>query len=92
MSIIQDDRTESERQSHRLAVVGTDSFPYSWDGPANDVSYDAWAFKDGEYAACLAWVNSRKDMTRVRLVTLDGYRPDVNTRIMTYKPHLHDNR
>ena len=92
MGIIQDDRTATERQSHRLAIVGTDSFPYYRNVSANGVSYAAWAFKDGEYAACLAWVNSRKDMTRVRLVTLDGYRPNVDTRIMTYKPHLHDNR
>ena len=91
MSIIHDDRTESERQSHRLAVVGTDRFPYHWH-EANNGSYAAWAFQDGEYAACLAWVISRRDMTRVRLVTLDGYKPNVNTRIMTYKPHLHDNR
>ena len=63
MSIIHDDRTESERQSHRLAVVGTDRFPYHWH-EANNGSYAAWAFQDGEYAACLAWVISRRDMTR----------------------------
>ena len=92
MGIIQDDRTEAERQSHQEAIVGTDSFPYNWDEANSGVSYTAGAFRDGEQAACQRWVNSRSDMTRVRIVRLDGYRPNAHTRIFTYKPHLHDNR
>ena len=93
MPIIQDDRTATERQSHRLAIVGTDSFMSGWGEASNGASYAAWAFKDGEYAACQRWVNSRSDMTRIRVVRLDGYRPNAaHTHIYTYKPHLHDNR
>ena len=93
MGIIQDDRTEAERQSHQEAIVGTDSFMSGWGEASSGASYAAWAFKDGEYAACQRWVNSRSDMTRIRVVTLDGYRPNAaHTHIYTYKPHLHDNR
>jgi hypothetical protein len=74
MAIIVDNRTEEERKTHRLAVIGTDSFMSGWGQADRGLSYAGWAFKDGDEAECLSAVDSRSDMNRVRVVTLDGYR------------------
>ena len=81
-----DDRTAEEKKTHRLAVVGTDSFMSGWGHAKNGMSYAGWAFKDGEYASCLRDVNARGDMKRVRVVILDGYRPHAtHTHIYVWK-------
>ena len=82
MGVFVDDRTDEQRKTHQLAVIGTDRFmsgrggtwgPLEKDLPG--MSYVGWAFKDGDEAACLSAVDARKDMRRVRVVVLDGYRP-----------------
>jgi hypothetical protein len=73
MVTIVDDRTEEQMLTHRLAVVGTDSFMSGWGGAEGGMSYAAWAFKDGQESACLATISNRGDMKRVRVVNLDGY-------------------
>ena len=88
MPILVDDRTEAQKQTHRLAVVGTDKFMSGWGHAAsgNGLSYAGWAFEDGQYADVLAMMNQRADMERVRLVALDGYRPTAeHTHIYVYK-------
>jgi len=94
MPILVDDRTEAQKQTHRLAVVGTDRFLSNWFKfdkncnivPDNNVSYAGWAFEDGQYAEVLAMMNGRGDMQRVRLVSLDGYKPTAkHTHIYVYK-------
>ena len=76
MTVFKDDRTEAQKTTHRLAVVGTDKILSGWGQARNGNSYAGWAFQDGEYAECLAWVEKRSDMKRIRIVTLDGYSPN----------------
>ena len=85
-----DDRTTDQHATHRLAVIGTDSFMSGWGGAEGGASYAGWAFQDDNYTACLNWVKGRSDMKRVRLVTLEGYRPNAaHTHIYIFKPELH---
>ncbi len=84
--MIVDDRTEEQKRTHRLAIVGTDSFMSGWGKAEGGASYAGWAFKDGDMAGCLSMVDGRSDMMRVREVTLDGYRPQAaHTHIYVYK-------
>ena len=86
MTVLKDDRTEAQKTTHQLAIVGTDKVLSGWGQARDGNSYAGWAFKDGDYGACLAWVESRSDMQRVRLVTLDGYRPNAeHTHIYVYR-------
>jgi hypothetical protein len=84
----EDDRTKAERKTHTRAVIATDSFfcncPTGWRAE-NAPSYAGWAFENGDYYRCLSMVEDRLDMTRVRVVTLDGYRPNAaHTHIYVY--------
>ena len=86
MSVYTDDRTDEQRKTHRMAVVGTDSFMSGWGEAVGGASYAGWAYKDGDHAACLAWVAGRSDMKRVRLVAIDTYRPRAaHTHIYIYR-------
>tara|TARA_R100001244_G_C5120822_1_gene123456 strand:+ start:414 stop:689 length:276 start_codon:yes stop_codon:yes gene_type:complete len=90
MGIFKDNRTDAQKLTHRLAVVGTDNFMSGWGQAASGKSYAGWAFEDGDYGACLAWVDRRSDMYRVRVVTLDGYRPNAeHTHIYVYDRKTH---
>lgn len=71
-----DDRTEEQRKTHRLAIVGTDTFMSGWGGAEGGMSYAGWAFKDGDESRAWGYVSSRREMQRVRIVLLDGYRPN----------------
>lgn len=88
MTTIVDDRTEDQKRTHTLAVVGTDSFMSGWGEARSGLSYAAWAFKDGQYADALSRIEGRGDMKRVRVVTLDGYRATgaAHLHIYVYKP------
>ena len=72
-----DDRTEAQVKTHRLAIVGTDSFMSGWGGAAGGTSLAAWAYDpavtNGDRV--FNWVKSRSDMKRVREVTVEGYHP-----------------
>ena len=86
MTVFKDDRTEEQKLTHRLAVVGTDNFMSGRGGAASGTSYAGWAFEDGDEGSCLAWVDRRLDMHRVRVVILEGYRPNAaHTHIYVYK-------
>ena len=71
----EDDRTIEERTSHWLAVVGTDSFMSGWGGAAGGASYAAWACRPDDVRTVEQWVSSRREMRRVRVVTLGDWRP-----------------
>ena len=71
-----DDRTEQERETHQLAWVGTDTFLSGWGEAAGGLSYAGWACTPATDSRVERWVRNRGDMQRVRLVALDGYRPD----------------
>ena len=86
MTVFRDERTEAQKTTHRLAIVATDKVLSGWGQARNGKSYAGWAFKDDDYIAWLEWVESRSDMQRVRLVTLDGYRPNAeHTHIYVYR-------
>ncbi|MAH49846.1 hypothetical protein CMI37_28760 [Candidatus Pacearchaeota archaeon] len=73
--IFVDDRTEEEKKTHRLAVVGTDTFMSGWGQAEGGVSYAGWAFTPAQESKAITRIESRGDMKRVRVVMLDGYRP-----------------
>lgn len=73
--IIQDDRDRDQRETHLWAIAATDSYMSGWGGATGGRSVAAWAFREGEEQACRAWVESRTDMKRVRLVLLSDWRP-----------------
>lgn len=85
-----DDRTDEQHLTHTRAVVGTDSFMSGWGEAKDGVSYAGWAFRDdGEFADCLAMVERRSEMKRVRIVTLSDYRPKAaHTHIYVFKPWM----
>ncbi len=74
--IIKDDRTESQKDSHYMLVVGTDKFLSGWGRATGGMSYAAWACGYNELKRVRAWVASRGDMLRVRTVYARGYSPD----------------
>ena len=71
---IVDDRTEEQKQTHKWLIIGTDRFLSGWGEAAGGKSYAVWACRPEWRNACLAWVNSRGDMMRVR-ETAGEYRP-----------------
>ena len=76
--ITKDRRSTPQRTTHRWAVVGTDkamSGCGGLGGAAGGASYAAWACRDDDIDTVLQWVEGRSDMTRVRVVDLDDYRP-----------------
>jgi hypothetical protein len=81
-AVIEDDRTPEQKQTHRVLVLGTDSFMSGWGQARNGASYAAWACTSADAHKVLAWVESRSEMKRVRVVGSD-YRPG------RYCAHLH---
>ena len=81
---IKDDRNEEERITHRLAVVGTDTFLYGWGEATGAKSYAAWACQAKDVTEVRDWVKSRSDMRRVRVVSLNGYHPRGNGHLHVY--------
>lgn len=81
--VIQDDRTPEQRKTHRVIVVGTDSFMSGWGGAKNGASYAGWACESRLAENVLAHVSARSEMKRVRIVSGD-YRPK-----RAYCAHFH---
>ena len=75
MNILKDDRTEAQKQTHTVAVVGTDPFLSGWGDAKNGASYAVWACKPEDLLETEVWVRRRGDMNRVRTVTLKRWRP-----------------
>jgi hypothetical protein len=75
MGAFQDDRSDKQKKTHTLAVVGTDSFMSGWGGAEGGMSYAGWACTYEDLDATERMVLARRDMKRVRIVSLDGYRP-----------------
>ncbi len=72
--ILVDDRTPEQKRTHNMIILGTDSLLSGWGGAGDGPSYAGWAFQEGDQAKVEAWVRSRSDMKRVRLV-FGKYRP-----------------
>lgn len=74
-TIIQDDRSEAEKQTHCFAVVAKDKFMSGWGGAANGASRAAWAVPpDLNIDRVYDWVKRRKEMQYVNIVDLRNYR------------------
>ena len=85
-NIFKDDRTEEQKKTHKMAVVGTDVYMSGWGLAENGTSFAGWAFEDGQYSEVLAMINGRSEMKRVRLVSLEDYKPTAkHTHIYVYK-------
>lgn len=65
---VEDDRTPEERRTHRVLIIGTDSFLSGWGKANGGASYAAWACTTEDEYAVDRWVRSRGDMKRVRSV------------------------
>ena len=72
--ILQDDRTEAQRESHPIIWMGTDSFLSGWGRAGGGPSYAGWACTPEDDYECEWWVRGRSDMRRVRQV-VGTYRP-----------------
>lgn len=75
MTVIQDDRTPAQRLTHTLLVVGTDKGMSGWGKAEGGVSLAAWACRPEHVNAVESTVEQRGDMSRVRVVVADEYRP-----------------
>ena len=76
----EDDRTAEQRKTHRIAVVGRDTFLSGWGGARGGYSRAAWACGPGvDVNRVERWVRARGDMKYVNAVNLDTYRPPRGT-------------
>ena len=71
MATVIDDRTDEQRQTHSVLIVGDDDFMTLWGRSCGKVgqsgkSRAAWACKPEDADAVEQWMWSRKDLKRVR--------------------------
>lgn len=71
MATVEDDRTEEQRQTHSVLIVGDDDFMTRWGHSCGKVgrsgkSRAAWACRPEDADTVEKWVRSRGDMKRVR--------------------------
>ena len=83
-TIVVDNRTDEQRSTLPYLVVMTDRFLSGWGLARRGASYAAWACSLEQVDDCLAWVQSRSDALRVRLVLSNGYRPSSHCAHITY--------
>jgi hypothetical protein len=70
----QDDRTEEQRKTHPIIVLGTDRCMSGWGKAEGGPSFAGWACTLDDEAQVARWVENRRDLDRVRVVSSD-YRP-----------------
>jgi hypothetical protein len=73
--ITKDDRTDEQKITHTFLVVGTDRFMSGWGWTKGGYSYAAWACKPKDVKEVFEWVKNRSDMSRVRVVSSNNYKP-----------------
>lgn len=84
-TIIKDDRSEEQKQTHRWLVVGTDTFLSGWGHAAGGLSVCAWAYRTADEASAAAeWVKQCANLARVRIVHDDRYKPRVAKHFHVY--------
>ena len=64
--ILVDDRTLEQKKTHTWIVGATDKFMSGWGEARDGKSYAGWACKPEHRSKVLNWVQSRKEMLRVR--------------------------
>ncbi len=74
---VTDERTAEQKKSHNWLIIGTDKVLSGWGAAEGGVSFAAWACKPKDRFKVFAWVKSRSDMKRVRMVSNNytAYRP-----------------
>ena len=77
--VIVDDRTEAQKKTHSLIVVGTDTVLSDWGQARNGASFAGWACTYDVLDRVHRWVSHRSDMIRVRIVGAD-YKPRATRR------------
>jgi len=76
----QDDRTEEQKKTHRLAIVARDKFMSGWGGASGGASRCAWAcHPEVNTDRVFDWVRNRSEMRCVNVVDLSTYRPPSGT-------------
>lgn len=80
----QDDRTEEQRATHTWAVAMTDAFMSGWGRAEGGVSVAAWACRHDDIDRVEAWVRSRREARRVRIVRPNQWRPRGNGHVHIY--------
>ncbi len=81
--VVKDDRTPAERITHRIIILGIDTFMSGWGEARNGSSYAGWACTLSDAVKVERWVRARGDQKRVRVV-LGNYRPEAR-----YCAHYH---
>lgn len=71
MATVIDDRTDDQRQTHSVLIVGDDGFMTRWGHQCGTVgksgkSRAAWACRPEDADAVERWVRGRGDLSRVR--------------------------
>lgn len=80
MAIVEDDRTDEQKQTHNYAVVARDKFMSGWGCAEGGASRCAWAVApDVNIDRVERWVRSRSEMRYVNIVNLNTYRPPRGT-------------
>lgn len=75
-TVIEDDRTPEQQQTHRYGIVAKDKFMSGWGQAANGASWCAWATDNLQDAdKLLDWVRRREEMRFIRVVNLAKYKP-----------------
>ena len=78
--IFQDDRTDEQKKTHKLAIVASDRFMSGWGQAKNGTSRVAWAcHPEVNTDRVFNWVKHRSEMRYVNLVDLSTYRPPKGT-------------
>lgn len=88
-AVINDRRTDRERETHTVLVVATDAAMSGWGGAEGMVSYAAWAVDPKVHSVERVFdaVNARAEMKRVRIVSDERsspYRPGQNVHLSIY--------
>lgn len=75
-----DDRTDEQKQTHRIGIVARDKFMSGWGGAKGGASRCAWACApDVNPDRVYNWVKKRSEMRYVSVVDLSTYRPPRGT-------------
>lgn len=69
-----DDRTQAQKQTHTMLVIGTDKVLSGWGRARGGASIAAWACEPCHMHAVQKWVEGRTDMKRVRVVSEVNWR------------------
>lgn len=83
---IHDDRNDQEKLNYPILVVATDKVLSGWGCASGGTSYAAWSTDIKRLNDTLVMVERRRDMTRVRVVNNQRYRPKGVGHLHIYRP------